>query len=503
MKLRLFAALFLFGLVLVASVWTYKGNELKDNQILVFVTGSDVSPTEAPSGIPTIETRAPTQVHVDGHSIPCKVTHFESDSKAMGEYGSVSTTRGVGSLENGVQVPADNLYLKVAATDHDWATTEAINSLEIAGCAVSYTTGGTKLRINALSAQDGGLVYPPHLTHQNGLDADLAFTCNTPSGGYVDCNNQDSSVGTFDPETNWIFVRTLAEYTPVRQILLDRTLINQLRVYATENDPGPLTDQIFSTLLLHWKGHGNHFHVTFHCSPSDKPKCIEYPGGFRGEAASGPAIEEIDTGEEEAGTADVTAKSDTELLTLARTRTPTCLQFTDAELNPVISECSSEYGINEKLLKAQIIAESGGNCGDNGGDTLAQSGANALGLLQLRKTAVAEVNNYRDQDNQINFDDLINPSINVCAGAQYMAILWQRRAASNIETTEDLLAAYNMGPTAFGRGDTKPQETIGYVAKIKTKYREKFGSEMPTEPTISNVAVSARGNSVAPRSGVT
>ncbi len=493
MKLKLFAVLFLFGLVLVASVWTYKGNELKDNQILVFVTGSDPSPTEAQSGVPTIDPRMPTQVRVDGTSIACKVTHFETDSKAIGRYAG-------GSLRNGVQVPADNLYLKVQAT-HDWATTETINSLEIAGCAVGYTTGG-KLRINGLSAQTGGSIYPPSLTHQNGLDADMAFTCKKPGGGYVNCNNQDHSVGTFDPEMNWLFVRSLAEYTPVRRILLDKALINQLKVYARENDPGPLTDQIFSTpLLLHWKGHANHFHVTFHCSPSDKPGCVEDSGGFRGQGASGPLIEEVETGEEEAGTAGVAAKSDTELLALARTRSPRCLFFNDEELNPVISECSAEYGINEKLIKAQMIAESGGSCGDNGGDPLARSGAAASGLLQLREIAVRDVNTYREAEDRIEFDDLVNPSINVCAGTQYMAILWQRRVASNIRTTEDLLAAYNWGPGAFrdSGGLNLPAETTDYVARIKRKYREKFGSELPTDPSMPGVAMNAKGNSAAPR----
>ncbi len=503
-KLVIFALLAIVALV--AAAWNYKGNDLEDNQVLVFLTGTDVSSQigETNDEIPEIVPGASVNVRVDGTTANCVTTHFTKDSKAIGQVQS-------GSLQNGVTF-RDNPYLKLSpAITGAYATSELINTLEIASCTVmsGFETNGPTGRINDLSSQNGGrLVYDvkkglAHTTHQNGLDGDLAFFCSDPGNKKVyDCGDASK----FNVAAMWLFVRTLAEKTPVRRIYLDQRLINKLQAYINSYEPGyPLKNKIFigpNRLLVHVNGHYNHIHVNIHCPKNDLPNCKE-SGGFRGPTGE-IDVEPGDTegGETFVASADETpvagAHTDEELLALADKRASKCLYF--EEIDPIIESCSQRYGINSELIKAILMWESyGPSCNYNGGKPRAVSKKDAMGLMQLLKIATVEDNRFRTkstQETQLTWgEDTLKPARNICGGAQLLAIYWaQYKTALNLKNTGDLLQAYNLGYGNYRDGE----RNTDYVSHVEANYLRLTGQPLPTNPEITPGSATAVGKEAAP-----
>jgi len=113
----------------------------------------------------------------------------------------------------------------------------------------------------------------------------------------------------------------------------------------------------------------------------------------------------------------------------------------------IINSASQKYGVDANLVKAVIMAESGGN-------PTAQSGAGARGLMQLMPKYFPGVN----------YDD---PASNIDAGTKYLAYLQKRYNGD----TQKILAAYNCGPNALdkkynGQISATPSETRNYVPKV-------------------------------------
>ena len=296
-------ALFLFVLT-ATSVWTYKGQEFQDNQVVVYITGAAITATDVYSGVnfETFQMLEPgqyAQLTINNLPIKCPLSKFTMDSQAIG-------TGGEGNLENGVQLPLDAtvhyyVWEKTLQRNADWGTSELVNSIEVATCAVHATTG-VKLRIGDMSLRSGGEL-SGHNTHERGIDADLQLIC-IENGKRFSCSDGNK----FDPSGSWIFVKEIAEKTPMRRILLDQRLINKLREYANANDPGyPLKNAIFvgpRALLYHVDNHYSHFHLKMHCPRGrlgNDERCVDSPGGFRSLVDQPEPIGE----NEEESTADV------------------------------------------------------------------------------------------------------------------------------------------------------------------------------------------------------
>ncbi len=465
---------------LASAVWTYSGLELKDNQVLMFITGTEITPDENIARERTITASEEGRViQVNGKTAACEITKFTEDSQAGGKIDH-------GYLVNGVDLPQNGPYIQIGENtleqDRHWGTVETINSLEIAGCAVLAKTG-SKIQVNDLSSRTGGKI-SRHKSHQSGLDADLRLMCNNGAKIYpcADANQ-------FDVEANWGLVRNLALNTPVHFIFLGQSLIDKLRTYAEVNEPEvALVNGIFTgtnRLLRHEHNHNNHFHVRFHCDLSDR-NCEEQGGGYKG----GPETPEPIVGDEEVAT----VFNDAALLakvTRGARNPAACLMF-DLDLNPIIEHCSLKYGINEDLMRAIILAESGGNCNYKGGDPFAVSTKNARGLMQVLDKAAEDVNEERQVDEKYNYkNDIFKPSINICSGTQYLALLFTRYGVEfGITDTNSLVHAYNVGPAGYRDGTRNDV----YLEMVRDRYFSISTEPWPLTPERSGLTISRKGD---------
>lgn len=90
----------------------------------------------------------------------------------------------------------------------------------------------------------------------------------------------------------------------------------------------------------------------------------------------------------------------------------------------------------------------------------ARSPAGAHGLLQVLPSTAAELEL-----------DAYHVGENVLAGARYLRKMLDRFRSTNLA-----LAAYNAGPTAVEKKGARPNdETVAYVAKVTTEWRELVG----------------------------
>lgn len=118
----------------------------------------------------------------------------------------------------------------------------------------------------------------------------------------------------------------------------------------------------------------------------------------------------------------------------------------------LISNASAQTGVDSRLLKAMIKAESDFN-------PRAISKKGAMGLMQIMPE------NFKMLDLQNPFD----PWQNIRAGARYFRQLYKRFNGKLALT----LAAYNAGPTAVDRYKKIPpyEETEEYVRRVLRYYR--------------------------------
>ena len=114
-----------------------------------------------------------------------------------------------------------------------------------------------------MSAQEGGFL-PPHKSHQNGRDVDLAFYYRTAAPARA-----RERWRYIDPALNWALVKALVTLTDVQLILVDRKVQKVLYGYALKSgeDKGWL-DALFhmgkKSLVHHARRHRDHFHVRFY-----------------------------------------------------------------------------------------------------------------------------------------------------------------------------------------------------------------------------------------------
>ncbi len=124
-----------------------------------------------------------------------------------------------------------------------------------------------------------------------------------------------------------------------------------------------------------------------------------------------------------------------------------------SQYDDVIMNASKEFGIDPKLIKAVIAAESAGK--EN-----AVSTAGAKGLMQIMDSTAGE----------LGIENVFNPSENIYGGAKYLKSMIDRFGDTDLG-----LAAYNAGASNVDKyGGIPPfPETQSYVGKVK-KYLELF-----------------------------
>lgn len=114
----------------------------------------------------------------------------------------------------------------------------------------------------------------------------------------------------------------------------------------------------------------------------------------------------------------------------------------------IVSQCASQFNLDEALIHAVIKAESGYN-------PRAVSNKGAMGIMQLIPSTA--------RDMQVN--DPFNPEDNIRGGSRYLRLMLDE-FGGNLDLA---IAAYNAGPNAVRRhGGIPPyQETRTYVDRVK------------------------------------
>lgn len=136
------------------------------------------------------------------------------------------------------------------------------------------------LYVSNLSAAQGGKL-APHASHQNGLDADLAYPTDINNLKFplvVRMKTREYFPNNYSLEKTYNlfkFLYTQKEVT-VDRIFVDKTIIKALCNYAkTNNELKEENISILRTMsenIQHVDGHGDHFHVRIKCSKLD-PGC--------------------------------------------------------------------------------------------------------------------------------------------------------------------------------------------------------------------------------------
>ena len=124
-----------------------------------------------------------------------------------------------------------------------------------------------------------------------------------------------------------------------------------------------------------------------------------------------------------------------------------------SQYDGLIDSAAKEFGVDPKLIKAVIAAESSGK--EN-----AISNAGAKGLMQIMDTTAEE----------LGIQNVFNPTENINGGTKYL-----KNMIDKFGNTELGLAAYNAGAANIDKyGGIPPfPETQSYVGKVK-KYLELF-----------------------------
>lgn len=132
-----------------------------------------------------------------------------------------------------------------------------------------------ELHVGDISRPDGGYFYPPHRSHQNGLDADLLFVGETRWRSVLDADGAVSA--RFDFELNWEYWRAIVgqrmrvggrDDSVVSMILVDPAIKAAVCAWAASTGRAA-TPEGYEILrrLRPTAGHDDHFHIRLRCSP--------------------------------------------------------------------------------------------------------------------------------------------------------------------------------------------------------------------------------------------
>jgi hypothetical protein len=159
-----------------------------------------------------------------------------SDAELAERWKSAPTTLGtisIGFVEEGRLIngrpfpPSDDGAWTLVSPDKAWATSETIDYV-IAAARHTKALHPTALplRVNNISAQEGGYLRPHH-THQNGRDVDLGFYYDGEGQPHIRAREKVINL-----EVNWDLLKSLITLGDVQVILLDRRVQAVLYDYA-------------------------------------------------------------------------------------------------------------------------------------------------------------------------------------------------------------------------------------------------------------------------------
>ena len=179
-----------------------------------------------------------------------------------------------GWLYNPVQL---NNTARIKVRRHrNYATSETVNAIQTAVDAVHDTFKNTpRLPIGNISRKAGGR-FPPHKSHQNGRDADIAYYLRI---GHHPLHLKAATARTLDVPRTWVFLESMIKRGEIEVAFIDYRLQKPLYDYATGTRGWSVEQmkKIMSyphgrgerkALIRHLKGHHDHMHVRFNAPDS-------------------------------------------------------------------------------------------------------------------------------------------------------------------------------------------------------------------------------------------
>ena len=150
-----------------------------------------------------------------------------------------------GKLIGGLNLPDKGTgYFHFRGTDgvdkDDWGSLTLLTCLESVGRALRAE--GIVLNVGDLSLRGGGR-FPPHASHQNGMDVDLRYVRRDRRSAPLDLRSDSAA---YDPVATKKMFDIFLRFCPVRLIFVDTDRVNF-----------PLDDD----RIFHADGHSNHAHV--------------------------------------------------------------------------------------------------------------------------------------------------------------------------------------------------------------------------------------------------
>ena len=181
-------------------------------------------------------------------------------------------------LLDGVQLPKNTELYKRWHPENAWGSPRMIDVLIQAAEDVRWNfPEADPLVIGDISKESGGNL-EGHKSHKGGSDADIGIYFGKSRQHMIGFMNV--SAQQFDAETNWVLIRSLLESNEVERILVDQSLVDELRKYviqagemtkeeANRTFPAKMTNEIWlrEKVVHHHKGHKHHYHVRTFCPP--------------------------------------------------------------------------------------------------------------------------------------------------------------------------------------------------------------------------------------------
>jgi penicillin-insensitive murein endopeptidase len=205
----------------------------------------------------------------------------EDRSEAVGFYSD-------GSLLNGVSLPPESpAHLKIfRPRNRGWGTETLIRTL--LGAISEFHrefSAGDRVQIGDLAAEYGGPISSTHISHQNGLDVDIAYLRmnhveRDPNDrgnhgfGEVFVKNKRLTKN-FDLKRNWFLLKAFVGQGNVVRIFVDPEIKRAFCGQSKKLDPFGTNSRRTSVLrrLRPYPNHDDHFHVRIRC-PANSPKCV-------------------------------------------------------------------------------------------------------------------------------------------------------------------------------------------------------------------------------------
>lgn len=194
--------------------------------------------------------------------------------------GAVSRSIGApnrGRLENGVPFVEGKYWELRAYRPRSYATRNVVENL-----ATALEVWGTAypeakpIKLGEFSKRGGGRL-TPHSSHRTGRDVDVGYVVHNPTDGP---RFRRATKESLDAEATWGFVHALVSTGSVESIFMTAYVQRMLLPYAKQELPPEELGRWFSVaadgyaarnraIVKHWRGHDDHMHVRFMCTPMD------------------------------------------------------------------------------------------------------------------------------------------------------------------------------------------------------------------------------------------